>query len=258
MSQAIGMSALLDRHGATLAPDEVRRLAQRIERGDESAREQLIMANLRLVASLVHDARGQRLEDLFQEGVLGLIRAVDLYDWRRGLQFSTYATWWIRRAIARGRLAARAGSVYVPERAQGDVLRVRALDEQRAGSGLAALPDAEAAAALGISTDGVRAARSLQPVTSDPAALAAIADPASTPQDAVEQTLCRDQVIAGVAALADPIERSVLAMRWGLCGGEGASLRQVARQLGLSHERVRQVERRALERLRPVLAHWED
>ena len=238
-------------------------LARRVERGDEWAREQLITSNLRLVVSIAKRYRGHGLSllDLIQEGVIGLMRAVERFDWRRGHKFSTYATWWIRHAVQRA-VANKARAIRIPVSVLDRERRI-IQGERRLAAKLGRMPtDAEIARAVKLPVLQVRQAREAprvvssldQPLSSeDETALAALI-PADTLEPAEEVHLnLREDALR--RALRDAVshlpeqERTVVALRYGIGGGEPTSLAEIGRRLHLSRERIRQIEGESLERL---------
>ncbi|HWV85724.1 MAG TPA: sigma-70 family RNA polymerase sigma factor [Capillimicrobium sp.] len=236
-------------------------LAKRIERGDLAAKEQLVNHNLRLVVSIArrYPATEQMaLLDLIQEGMLGLIRAAEKFDWRKGFRFSTYATLWIRQAIQRG-IADRARTIRLPtnvEQRERKVARARAELTLRLGR---EPTDEELAEAAGLSLDRIheldaaaRVVTSLdRPV--ETGADATIGDllPAAGDDigDELHIELSREAVRRTVDELADP-EREVIKLRYGI-GGDGTphTLTAIGERLGMSAERVRTVEKRGLQQL---------
>jgi RNA polymerase primary sigma factor len=246
------------RHPLLTAAQEVE-LTKRIERGDAGARRTMIESNLRLVVSIAKKYRHQGLPflDLIQEGTLGLIRAVEKFDWRRGFKFSTYATWWIAQAVARG-LADTARTIRMPthivERMQKlnraermlwmELGREPTLQEvtERAGLPLRQALEVEGAARASTSLD--------QPLTEQGHALVGdlVAVDGPLPEERVEDTL-RNEALAEAVALLDEREQTVIVNRYGLYGSEPKTLAEIGQGLGVSRERVRQLETDALKRL---------
>jgi RNA polymerase primary sigma factor len=246
------------RHTLLTAAQEVA-LAKRVERGDLVAKQTMIQANLRLVISIAKNYRNQGLPflDLIQEGTLGLIRAVEKFDWRRGFKFSTYATWWIRQAVARA-LADKARTIRMPvhiverlqkmnraERSLWTVLgREPTLEEiaDEANLTLQQVHEVRAAARASTSLDA--------PIgeTDDAVLGDFVAGDGLLPEEEVELELRRQALRAALESLPDR-EREVVTLRYGLGGIEPRTLEEIGRQLGLTRERVRQIELESLRRL---------
>jgi RNA polymerase primary sigma factor len=246
------------RHPLLTAEQEVE-LAKRIEKGDLQAKEQLVNSNLRLVISNARKYQGLDLPllDLIQEGILGLIRASEKFDWRRGYKFSTYATFWIREAIQRG-IANRARTIRIPVHIGQRERRIdRAHRELIAKLGREPT-DEELAEAAQLSVREVREARqAARVVTSldrpvgeeeDTTLGQLLESDTRTPEEEVEIALRQDAVRTALERLPER-EREVVRLRYGIDGDDPTPLREAGRRLGISAEEVRRLERRALEEL---------
>jgi RNA polymerase primary sigma factor len=246
------------RYPLLTAAEEVE-LAKRIERGDLEAKHRMINSNLRLVVSIAKRYQGPELPllDLIQEGVLGLIRAVEKFDWRRGFKFSTYATWWIRQAVQRG-LANRSRTIRLPVHVAERERRI-ARAEGTLSVRLGRLPtDEEVAQAARLTPAQVREVRrSARAVTSldepvgpegETTLYEFVAGEEPGPEVELTVKLGADSIRRAVAALPER-ERRVIELRYGLDGDEQVTLGEVGKQLGLTRERVRQIEEDALARL---------
>jgi RNA polymerase primary sigma factor len=245
-------------HPLLTAAEEIE-LAKRIERGDLAAKEKMINANLRLVVSQArrYQGHGQPMEDLVQEGMLGLIRAVEKFDWRRGFKFSTYGTLWIRQAIQRG-LQNHGRTIRVPVHVSQRQVKVRKIESELSTKLGREPTDDEIAVVAELPLEEVAELRELsramtsldQPVSED--GETALGDLlASDRPEPIEEVAEaeRDKRVNEAVGRLPAAERSVIQLRFGLAGEEPRTLRQAGSELGITAERARQLEEQGLRRL---------
>jgi len=254
--------AEIGRYKLLRAEEEIE-LARRVAEGDDSAKKQIILSNLRLVVTIAkrYSGQGQSLMDLIEEGNIGLIKAAGRFDYRKGFRFSTYASWWIKQAITRG-IANQARTIRIPVHIYQLINRYVKAEERM---GQKRVDDETMAGELGISIRRVKLVKNLingirteEPLQSAEALQKLAADhehlAAQTPEEIVSIQVENEHIADLIDRHLSKREQEILKIRYGLDGSDPKTLAAAGKIMGVSRERIRQIEKRALQKLNLMLS----